>query len=367
MDKKCIMVLGMHRAGTSALAGVLDACGVNMGCNLMPPAGDNPKGYFEDMEVVRVNERLLQSFGMPGSWDSVLMLDDDWLSKKGVLDLLEDAVDVVRKEYDGALVVGMKDPRICHFIPFWQRALMLAGYESVIVSIHRSPLEIAASLEKRNGIHMDRGILLWARHILDFERDSIDFRRCFVWYDTLLGQPEMVITDIQESLGVTFPRTYQDSKNAIRGFLSADLRHHESSSADLHNYPETIGRLSRLVYEVASGLIPDGAYFRGELESIRHEHRFWLWPASMSHWCSYNEKPKLYTDDGTGFSEESAIVANKVQRDGSLVVADFDVARDGINRVRLDPAEGYWIRIVPLKLPLILWTARKRRLIGSPP
>lgn len=122
MDKKCIMVLGMHRAGTSALAGVLDACGVNMGCNLMPPAGDNPKGYFEDMEVVRVNERLLQSFGMPGSWDSVLMLDDDWLSKKGVLDLLEDAVDVVRKEYDGALVVGMKDPRICHFIPFWQRA-----------------------------------------------------------------------------------------------------------------------------------------------------------------------------------------------------------------------------------------------------
>ena len=57
MKKEIIIVLGMHRSGTSLIAGVLHEMGVNMGSNLMKADEYNPKGYFEDIEIYKFNSR----------------------------------------------------------------------------------------------------------------------------------------------------------------------------------------------------------------------------------------------------------------------------------------------------------------------
>ena len=54
--QKCIVVLGMHRSGTSVLMGVLSMLGVELGLNLMAPTEGNPRGYFENQSICELND-----------------------------------------------------------------------------------------------------------------------------------------------------------------------------------------------------------------------------------------------------------------------------------------------------------------------
>ena len=45
--RKCVLVLGMHRSGTSVLAGTLNIMGADLGKNILPPDKSNERGYFD--------------------------------------------------------------------------------------------------------------------------------------------------------------------------------------------------------------------------------------------------------------------------------------------------------------------------------
>src|SRR6266446_6985151 len=61
VSRKAIVVLGMHRSGTSALCGALDVLGVNFGKHLMTANEANTKGYWEHPEIVALHDELLRS------------------------------------------------------------------------------------------------------------------------------------------------------------------------------------------------------------------------------------------------------------------------------------------------------------------
>ena len=63
---KAIIVLGMHRSGTSLVANILHELGVNMGKNLLSPNPSNPRGYFENRKFVILNHKILALSG--GNW-----------------------------------------------------------------------------------------------------------------------------------------------------------------------------------------------------------------------------------------------------------------------------------------------------------
>ena len=63
---RTFVVLGMHRSGTSCVAGVLHHSGVYMGTSLTKPWFANPKGGYEDTEWVKVNARMIAANG--GEW-----------------------------------------------------------------------------------------------------------------------------------------------------------------------------------------------------------------------------------------------------------------------------------------------------------
>ncbi len=59
-----LLVLGMHRSGSSALAGALELLGVPLGGPLMPPARDNERGFFELAGMVALHDELLEAGGL---------------------------------------------------------------------------------------------------------------------------------------------------------------------------------------------------------------------------------------------------------------------------------------------------------------
>src|SRR5580700_7501855 len=71
-----LVVLGMHRSGTSALTGMLHHLGIALGDRLMPASPHAPRAYWEHTGIVGVNERLMAAFGW--AWDEIRSLPDDF-------------------------------------------------------------------------------------------------------------------------------------------------------------------------------------------------------------------------------------------------------------------------------------------------
>jgi len=64
-----VIVLGMHRSGTSAFTGALKIAGFDLGRDIMQANEYNVKGYFENNKIVELNDKILDYFN--ASWDSV--------------------------------------------------------------------------------------------------------------------------------------------------------------------------------------------------------------------------------------------------------------------------------------------------------
>ena len=93
-SSRAVLVLGMHRSGTSALARGLQMLGVYLGNNFLSPQPDNPTGYWEDKNICELNERLLTAFGL--KWEDVTLIDDSRWREPEVEALLADAVKYLR-------------------------------------------------------------------------------------------------------------------------------------------------------------------------------------------------------------------------------------------------------------------------------
>ena len=68
--RRALLVMGMHRSGTSALARVLSLRGAELPAHLMPPNHGNASGYWEPAPIVAINDEMLEYFG--SAWDDPL-------------------------------------------------------------------------------------------------------------------------------------------------------------------------------------------------------------------------------------------------------------------------------------------------------
>ena len=67
---RLVVVLGMHRSGTSALTRGLTVLGVSLGNNLLPPVEDNnPTGFWEEREIYDLHNSMLRACG--SDWDDL--------------------------------------------------------------------------------------------------------------------------------------------------------------------------------------------------------------------------------------------------------------------------------------------------------
>ena len=206
------------------MAGVLNLLGCDTPATPMKATESNEKGYFESANIYGLHNDLLKSAG--SSWDDWLPINPSWFKSARVEEFHDRALDLLKNEFGTSRLFVLKDPRICRLLPFWEDVLKESDVAPRYVMTHRNPLEVAASLSKRDGMSAATGLLIWLRHVLDAEAGTRHATRCFVNFDSLLGNWASVMTKIQDVLGVPLPRLSVSVTPEVEAFLDLDLRHH---------------------------------------------------------------------------------------------------------------------------------------------
>lgn len=225
-----ILVLGMHRSGTSALTGALQKLGASLGAPMIEPAEDNPKGFFEHAWAVETTETLLAALG--SCWD-----DPGPMPEPAAVDAQTRryAYDQVKRLVSPAggwvgPLGAIKDPRLCRQLAFWKPALTdCIPRVSALLAI-RNPADVIASLMRRDNIRADHAGLIWLRHYLDAERETREFPRGIVLYEELLNNWRHELGQAGESLGITgWSGPSDEATKAVDGFLDSSLRNHNNT------------------------------------------------------------------------------------------------------------------------------------------
>ena len=234
MQRHLILVLGMYRSGTSALTGAFANSGAFPGTQLMPATADNVEGYWECAPVVHVNEELLKRLG--ARWDSVAPLPAGWAALPAIEALQADAARIVAAEFGDSKCAVLKDPRLCRLLPFWRHVLTEAGFTLSCVLMVRRPMEVAASLARRDQFAPEKSLAMWYAHVIDAERDSRGLPRAMISYDALLADVAATLTRVCED--ASFPlKPSAAQKKAAADVVRPDLKrqHHETKRAAREN------------------------------------------------------------------------------------------------------------------------------------
>jgi lipopolysaccharide biosynthesis glycosyltransferase len=235
----------------------------------MPPTPANEKGYWESMDLFAIHEEILHRAGT--SWEDFMRFPEAWFTSEEAQGFQQKILTVLRKEFGTAPLFVVKDPRICRLVPLWLGVLRQFESAPGFVFMLRHPLEVAASLEARDGLPRANSLLLWLQHLIEAEKATRGQRRSFVSYDALLADWRTEINKIGHDLGVSWPELTPQRCTEIDTFLSIPLRHHEYSEKELDAYPE-IGQWVKRVYRAVMQAAKQGtAKLQREFDAVRHE------------------------------------------------------------------------------------------------
>jgi hypothetical protein len=155
-----VLVLGMHRSGTSAATSLVGALGLAT-CR----AGDqvrgpwNPRGHYESRSLMHFNNALLAQAGR--TWWYPPPSGDAYAPVLSAVTVSRRRARRVFYETHRRAPWVWKDPRTCVLLPFWRAAL---GPRLAAVVVFRDPHEVAASLRRRHGLSLSFGAALWQRY-----------------------------------------------------------------------------------------------------------------------------------------------------------------------------------------------------------
>ena len=234
--RNVILVLGMHRSGTSATAGLFLKLGGAQPKNLMPAEGGNERGYFESQALMTFHDELLASAG--SHWTDWRQFNPAWFQSSTATAFQKRAKHLFKEEFDGEPLAVLKDPRVCRFVPFWLKVLARIKARACVVIPVRSPLEVAFSLRKRDGFSLATGALLWLRHTIDAEIATRALPRSIFSWDQLLRDWRSVAEKASTELGLPWPRLSDATAHEIENFVGYDLVHHRVSAPELADHPD---------------------------------------------------------------------------------------------------------------------------------
>jgi hypothetical protein len=246
-----LVVLGMHRSGTSAMARSLALSGAALPAVLMPAADGNLAGHWEPERIADFNEAVLNAQG--SRWDEIFGPRGGAQTAGEDKPLMSRARQLLRDDYGDADLIVLKEPRINRLLDLWRPALELEGFAPVYIFMVRSPQEVAASLRLRNGLSTSQGLLLWASYMLTAERATRGQPRVFIPFDQLLYEPEKALDAVEATSRIRLPRRNRDAALEIEDFLRLELK--TSLPPGLGSRPgfEPVGRLHDYFMAEAQG------------------------------------------------------------------------------------------------------------------
>ncbi|MHA6288818.1 sulfotransferase family protein [Maricaulis sp. CAU 1757] len=203
-----VLVLGMHRSGTSCLAGCLEEAGLWLG-EVNRAAAFNKKGNRENRAAMDLNDVVLAAAG--AAWDNPPAEPPAWSDEARA------RRDEILAGYPDDRVWGLKDPRCLLTLDGWLERL-----DPRHVGTFRHPLEVAASLQRRaeawNGeLDIEHGLALWRAYNARLLARHDDQAFPIIRYDQDADRYLDRVRGVAGDLGLPAP-------DAIT-FLDSSLRH----------------------------------------------------------------------------------------------------------------------------------------------
>ncbi len=277
MNATVICILGMHRSGTSLVTRVSNLIGMYVGPEnrLVRPAADNPKGFWEHGGFLRINERILQHCG--GSWRNVPAFPNHWQRDPSLEGLVTEAQSMIDTEFSASPLWGWKDPRTCLTLPFWQDFLPRLSYVTCV----RHPIAVARSLQRRDGLALEKALELWARYLLMALDATAGQPSVLVVYEDLLRDFRPDVARLATLFGQPGREHDVALQDAVRTFIDPSLQHEGGESEDGSAYcrlaVEAYAELRRGNRDVTPLLRRLLRVLEPELRRLaRDEHSAWL-------------------------------------------------------------------------------------------
>jgi hypothetical protein len=152
---------------------------------MLPPGEGNPKGFWEQREIVELNDEILAALG--GEWWCPPPLPPGWEVADEMAGFRDRIADLVSRHFGAAERWGFKDPRTTLTLPLWRSVV---GDFDYVVCL-RNPLEVMASADGALPEEIDE-VYLWLRYSCQALRLTSGRSREFVFYEEWLDSPRSV-------------------------------------------------------------------------------------------------------------------------------------------------------------------------------
>jgi len=194
MRRHALLLLACPRSGATALAGALVSAGAVAGEEFVASPPGEPEDSWQCAPLVTLNERLLALLGL--RWDSLVSPPDRWLERPAVRALTADADALIATQFGTATHVVLHDARLALTAPFWRERLAAADFDVTAALMIRRPVEVAASLSRRDPVAPEKSLALWLHYLVEAEAGSRGLSRLLVAYDRLLDAPAGVLSHV---------------------------------------------------------------------------------------------------------------------------------------------------------------------------
>jgi hypothetical protein len=336
-QSKAICILGMHRSGTSTVARALNLLGVYLGeeVELLPPMDYNPEGIWERKDFNSLQERLLAA--MRRTWDMGIPLPDRWQDSPEVKPFKDELISIIKTNFSGVPLWGWKDPRSTIFVDLWKEIFRELTIELFAVFVVRNPLDVARSLQRRDGFSFHKSFGIWFNYNISALQSIWKIPTVFVSYDRFLGDWETELRRVAGGLDIGWPSDYAALQDKMKSFVRSDLRHSVSTGEDLEKAgcPLPAIELYDTLLRLSAGSSVSEPSISESVGRLSSQFRAY---ADLFR-SDVKERPalfcQLYIDTGSGFNEAHSMRKLVSVEDRQI---EFDLsAYHEARGLRLDP------------------------------
>jgi hypothetical protein len=229
-----VVVLGMHRSGTSAATRLVNLLGpATCDVNDMVRGPWNPRGHWESRSLMHLNDRILREMGRAW-WYPPPDGDQYFAVTAGVATTPAEARTVFRKVHRSVPWVW-KDPRTTVLLPFWRQAL---GPRLAAVIVYRNPMDVATSLQRRHDLPVSFGVALWERYNRLLLAHAGGMPAFVTRYDDIVADPARWTREVRSFLSDLRTRVGPvPGAELLAGTVDPQLRHSAHHEANLTLHP----------------------------------------------------------------------------------------------------------------------------------
>lgn len=230
-----VLVLGMHRSGTSYAGSVCEAAGLPTLGRTFPGDSWNRGGYFEAADIVAAHDALLATLQRP--WWDLYDLPADWLDTPAAK-RCEDKIVAAIERHAPQGDFFVKDPRASRLLALWQRSSARIDVRLVALVMMRPAPAVAESLLARDDINLSLGMLLWWCHQREIGKGiaAAGISAMPIAYQTACAEPELIVQALRD-LGAAVDPV---EKKALRALARPELDHSTERAFPLEDHPVTI-------------------------------------------------------------------------------------------------------------------------------